>query len=326
MEELFDDLLNNTLLLDSDELPIDDKELDNVCKENVQETLAKEGCSDNTNHCTNQMQEEVINENQFAGIPADYPKICTENTSTNSTIIKSINEEYKDVPIAVPAGDVAQIDESATLPSIVKLPTNCINPTSEVIAVPLNGHQHCFQLIKVCPNFDESIPQHEKTSIDDNIFQKQRNDYYNVRYTRPYDNNFTWEYISVRKHILSEHISKFENLRSTSVNNELSDCVDVKKVNFHGFMLKQYQLFHQQLRIHVQLLTQTCLQTHFHPELWRLSVKSKDLLKELQECNIQIYNLKDAFNLIEQWEKILKKDTPENKEMMEFVHQEIELT
>lgn len=338
MAELFEDLISNTLLLDSEELvesagvTVDEN---NVCKENLHEIHQTQ---DNTT--PQQMSDSVnIPENNSVNIP-NYPaNYCPEmNPIDGNNLNGNSTADYKEIPIVLPidSGEATIVSGETVLPSVVKLPNEIITPSTEVIAVPVCGNTNCFQLVKVYPNVQLNALQQQQLQQAPNdpcqTIEEDKHAEIGPRYARPYDDNFTWEYISVDKHLLSEHIMKFEKLQHLPKTEKdagikgLAEEGNYKCVDAYGFTSDQYQLYHQQLRIHVQMLTQTNLQTFFHPDLWQISVETKQLLKELQKMNLNVYNLQGALQLVEKWEKNLDEDTPENRAMMKFVHEEIELT
>lgn len=147
------------------------------------------------------------------------------------------------------------------------------------------------------------------------------------RYKKPFDTNFTWEYISVRKHIYSEYEEKFESLRN------------VEPVNLNhlarsrGFTQSQHDMLQQQLRIHTQLLSQSYLQTYSHPTLYPMAKKPREMLEELHKMatkdpSFNCWNLQEAVQLVRKWEHDLSSDEfkEENEKMMDFINKETDLT
>ncbi|XP_030383258.1 uncharacterized protein LOC115630741 [Scaptodrosophila lebanonensis] len=236
---------------------------------------------------------------------------------------------------------------------VVGIATTALTQTSDLIAVPLPGQPNCFQLAKVIahnehgnqcldvvqlplaeqgasmtaePEFlmpaEPADPEPAKLVGPDNAPKADD------RYSTPYDTNFTWEYISVRKHIYNEYSDYFESLRNLK-----PVPPEGTQNNIEGFTHHQHELLQQQLRIHTQMLTQTFLQTYSNPKLYHMAKQPKQMLYELQEkanqnSNFNCWNLKAAVKLVDKWERDLSSDEfeKENKKMMEFINKEIQLT
>ncbi|CAG9863585.1 unnamed protein product [Phyllotreta striolata] len=88
----------------------------------------------------------------------------------------------------------------------------------------------------------------------------------------------------------------------------------------------QITLLEQQLRQHVQMLTQNFLLTYKHPELHENSFQMKEYLLNFQflrgdsqESVYNILNLDCAINLISYWENLLNSNTEEVKKMYSYV-------
>ncbi|XP_055636041.1 uncharacterized protein LOC129775376 [Toxorhynchites rutilus septentrionalis] len=96
-----------------------------------------------------------------------------------------------------------------------------------------------------------------------------------------------------------------------------------------GFTDFQLQLFHQQLRIHVQLAAQSFMQSYAHPKFWRLATSFKQMLLDLQEASstnpaIKAFNLDVAIECCTSWEDELQLETSENNEMIQYLLEEAE--
>lgn len=228
-----------------------------------------------------------------------------------------------------------------TIPGNVFIPQNALLFQPDLLAVPVPGHPSCFQLAKIVQNDSEDIDNRTNDNCSTNNSDNPMlgantstnvdsdKEYYKV----PFDNNYTYYYISVRRHMMKEYQQKFENLCQNEMRNSNSDtAMDTEQLaDAYGFTTYQMQLLQQQMRIHVQMMMQTFLQTYSHPMHWRLAQKAKQMLNELvkkgeQNRNFHAWNLNKAINLMEQWENDLEADTPDNKEMMDFIHREIQLT
>ncbi|XP_058055930.1 uncharacterized protein LOC131207336 [Anopheles bellator] len=90
----------------------------------------------------------------------------------------------------------------------------------------------------------------------------------------------------------------------------------------------QFQLLHQQLRVHVQLTATHFLQTYGHPQMWKLAKTFKGILNELhdigkQKPNMMPSNLPLAVECCQSWEDELAIDNSSNKELIDFWHNEI---
>uniref|UniRef100_A0A182NSG0 Myb-like domain-containing protein n=1 Tax=Anopheles dirus TaxID=7168 RepID=A0A182NSG0_9DIPT len=85
----------------------------------------------------------------------------------------------------------------------------------------------------------------------------------------------------------------------------------------------QFQLLHQQLRMHVQLTTQHFLQTYAHPKHWQMARTYKDMLNELAEIgkakpSVVPWNLPLAIDCCQSWEQELAVDNSSNKALIDF--------
>ncbi|XP_053692842.1 uncharacterized protein LOC128741221 [Sabethes cyaneus] len=94
-----------------------------------------------------------------------------------------------------------------------------------------------------------------------------------------------------------------------------------------GYTDFQYQLFQQQLRMHIQLAAQNFLQSYAHPEFWNRAEQFKTMLLEFQKMfsnnpTAKPWNLDAAVECCVSWEADLEKQTEENKEMMKFLLEE----
>uniref|UniRef100_A0A1A9ZAR3 Uncharacterized protein n=1 Tax=Glossina pallidipes TaxID=7398 RepID=A0A1A9ZAR3_GLOPL len=118
-------------------------------------------------------------------------------------------------------------------------------------AVPLAGQPNRFQLAKVVNDSDLVIVEQSKEKTSSVAFGVEASD---ERYTTPYDNNCTYEYISVRRHVMHEYMEKFEKLRHAQVNQISSTTTETEPSrDGYGFTQQQYELMQQQMRIHVQM-------------------------------------------------------------------------
>lgn len=249
----------------------------------------------------------------------------THNNNHNVQIVD--NENMTVIPVAMPNQDA-----SYSPCSTVAIPTSTLNTQVDLIALPIPGQPNRFQLAKVVNSSENHLTK--KMSEQSFLEEKARNSAIRARYSVPYETNYTGEYISVRRHAIAEHIEKFESLKYAQVNQISSTTIDTEPSEMNispGFTKYQYDLMQQQLRIHVQTLTQTYIQTYCHPELWKMAKKPKEMLVELQtksktNDNFKIWNLDKAINLINEWTEELDKDTEENKELMKFLNREVELT
>ncbi|XP_020799449.1 uncharacterized protein LOC110177191 [Drosophila serrata] len=246
--------------------------------------------------------------------------------------VGNMGMEVMPVPVAVMQQSHLEMGPGGTPCKVVNIPTHALSVPPELIAVPMPGQPNCFQLAKVVNNdstlfnaslITDPIPDATFEPIQAPTPNKNNAD----RYKKPYDTNFTWEYISVKKHVYAEYEEQFENLRY------------VQPVNYHhltrsrGFTQSQHDMLQQQLRIHTQLLTQSYLQTYSHPTLYHMAAKPREMLEELyqkanRDASFNCCNLKEAVQLVRQWEHDLcsKEFEAENTKMMEFINKETDLT
>lgn len=229
----------------------------------------------------------------------------------------------------------------------VVIDSSALNSKLDLIAVPIPGQPNCFQLARVVNsgtatdstiNLQQNAENCDKTKETTNNKLSKRE----LRYSKSYDTNYTNNYISVQRHIIAEYKEKFKTLQHAQDNKISSTTMDSAEKSTPalppppatentGFTQYQYDLMQQQLRIHIQQLTQTFVQTYCHPDLWKLAPKSKELLLELQDkaktnVNFKVWNLDAAVELMQNWQKELDVDTPENTELMNFLYREINAT
>ncbi|XP_053966533.1 uncharacterized protein LOC128868456 [Anastrepha ludens] len=279
------------------------------------------------------------------GYPSDVPPLdtlsnvvnvtqndCTFHPEVMSTPCPANRIDNRSTQLQVPVAYKDTPNEGAS--HVVTLPLSNLNLNPEWIAVKIPGQNNSYQLARVVPsaNMLEPPPLVKiQPQIAPEPLQQQPPTPpppADTRYSVPYDTNFTVEYISIRKHVYTEYISKFENLRNLP-----SKPTQVEELpsNAVGFTKFQHNILQQQLRIHVQMLTQTFIQSYSHPNYWKLAPKARGMLEEMEQkalddASFRAWNLKPALKLIRQWEEELNKDTLENKEMMEFIHTEIDHT
>ncbi|XP_061398675.1 uncharacterized protein LOC133334396 [Musca vetustissima] len=248
----------------------------------------------------------------------------THNVQSNIEQTEANDETVTMIPVATPKKNA---DNSPT--STVTIPSNNINTQVDVIAVPIPGQPNCFQLARVVNSTEELVDSGTKV-ITGSKFLKDKYKGTAARYDVPYETNYSGEYISIKRHAIAEYIDKFESLKHAQVN-QISSTTTEPVGSDNEFTKYQYDLMQQQMRIHVQMLTQTYIQTYCHPELWKLASKPKEMLLELQQkskvnANFKIWNLEKAINLINKWANELDQDNEENRALMKFLHREVELT
>ncbi|XP_017049833.1 uncharacterized protein LOC108093948 [Drosophila ficusphila] len=250
-----------------------------------------------------------------------------------STILPPCQENNLSMVIPVPVAVVQGENLGSSPCKVVNIPSDALGAPPELIAVPIPGQPNCFQLAKVVAN--------DSTFISPPLAEESTQDYSNLepiqppiltknledRYDKPYDTNFTSEYISVKRHVYSEYDDHFENLRNVqppNINN---------LARSRGFTKSQHDMLQQQLRIHTQMLTQSFLQTYSHPTFYPMAKQPKEMLEELhtkanKNASFNCWNLKEAVQLVRKWEHDLCSDEfkEENEKMMEFINKETDLT
>nr|XP_016999537.2 uncharacterized protein LOC108059025 [Drosophila takahashii] len=237
------------------------------------------------------------------------------------------------VPVAVMQEGGVQSGPGGSPCKVVNIPSDALSAPPELIAVPIPGQPNCFQLAKVVGN-DSTLSNYPLTEeslqnfsnvepMQPPLLTKGNED----RYKKPFDTNFTWEYISVKKHIYSEYEDQFENLRNVQPTN-LNHLARSR-----GFTQSQHDMLQQQLRIHTQMLSQSYLQTYSHPTLYPMAKKPREMLEDLHKkatknASFNCWNLNEAVQLVRQWEQDLCSDEfkEENENMMEFINKETDLT
>ncbi|KAH8401102.1 hypothetical protein KR009_003026 [Drosophila setifemur] len=236
----------------------------------------------------------------------------------------AVNNVIMPVPVAVMQDENCEKGPLETPCKVVNIATDALNKPSEMITVAMPEQPNCFQMANV-------VADGSNTTYDESLLEPMDiphlNRYTSDRYTKPYDTNFTWEYISVRKHVYSEYDHQFENLRTMPPANY--NYLTRSK----GFTQSQHDMLQQQLRIHTQMLTQSYLQTYSHPTLYHMAKKPREMLEELHRkaasnASFNCWNLQDAVQLVRKWEQDLCSDDhqEENTKMMEFINKETDLT
>jgi len=251
------------------------------------------------------------------------------------TVIPSGSEMDMVMPVPVAVMQEGNLQNGPGGPpcKVVNIPSSALSAPPDLIAVPIPGQPDCFQLAKVVANnsalvnyplTEESLQAFSNLEpIQPPVVPKSNED----RYKKPFDTNFTWEYISVKKHIYSEYEDQFENLRNVQPSN-LNHLARSK-----GFTQSQHDMLQQQLRIHTQLLSQSYLQTYSHPTLYPMAKKPREMLEDLhkkaaKDASFNCWNLNEAVQLVRQWEQDLCSDEfkEENEKMMDFINKETDLT
>ncbi|XP_043644198.1 uncharacterized protein LOC122613853 [Drosophila teissieri] len=236
------------------------------------------------------------------------------------------------IPVAVLQEENVKCGPDGSPCNVVNIPSDALTVPPELIAVPIPGQPNCFQIAKVVTNDSTmGLPLTEESLQNFSSVHPMQPPVVAAssvdRYKKPFDTNFTWEYISIKKHIYSEYEEKFENLRN------------VEPVNFNhlarsrGFTQSQHDMLQQQLRIHTQMLSQSYLQTYSHPTLYPMATKPREMLEELhkkatKDPSFNCWNLQEAVQLVRKWEHDLCSDEfkEENEKMMDFINKETDLT
>lgn len=284
------------------------------------------------------------NQHNYSFQPGVISTPTTSHTKENQMEYNNNNTNSDTQMVSIP---IAQTDISSGTTNhnnTVVIASSALNTQLDLIAVPIPGQPNCFQLARVVNSGTNNVNaitiQQNSENCDKtketNTSKMSKRD---LRYSKPYDTNYSNNYISVQRHIIAEYKEKFKSLQEHAQDDKITstttDCSEKSSpaltTENTGFTQYQYDLMQQQLRIHIQQLTQTFVQTYCHPELWKLAPKSKELLMELQEksktnVNFRVWNLEPAIELIHNWQKELDVDTPENTELMNFLYREINAT
>uniref|UniRef100_A0A034WK91 GON-4-like protein n=2 Tax=Bactrocera dorsalis TaxID=27457 RepID=A0A034WK91_BACDO len=351
--ELFEGLVNEGVSLESIELDTPQKFLlDNFGETTITEDKNMEPVSDKfaTPTIPDKDNSRIVRELNFdtpttrpynppqqqPNYITDVPPLVPLSNRNNMTINDySFNPNVVSTPstqLQAPVAYTNSPDQGGS--QIVTLPPSNFSSEPEWIAVKIPGQNNSYQLARVVPNANaigppplvRIQPQRMPARAPEPTTSPKTPEH--PLYSVPYDTNFTWEYISIRKHVYTEYLNKFETNRNMS--NNISQMEELSNQPI-GFTKHQHDILQQQLRIHVQMLTQTFIQSYSHPMYWKLSFKAKDMLLEIEnraqdDASFRAWNLQLAVNLIRQWEEDLNKDTKENKELMKFIHSEINST
>ncbi|XP_052902146.1 uncharacterized protein LOC128309726 [Anopheles moucheti] len=95
-----------------------------------------------------------------------------------------------------------------------------------------------------------------------------------------------------------------------------------------GFNDIQFQLLHQQLRMHVQLTTQHFLQTYEHPVFKDIASTCSNMLTELEDIgktkpNVVPWNLPPAVECCQKWKKKMAENRGDTKSLKKYWNEEI---
>uniref|UniRef100_A0A1A9ZY38 Uncharacterized protein n=1 Tax=Glossina pallidipes TaxID=7398 RepID=A0A1A9ZY38_GLOPL len=286
-------------------------------------------CKFTENGLPKQPQSDVITSTDLPSSLRRERELAISSIETNQNDDQKEILNKNNICALIPIAKPLSFSEGSSGKTI-SISSNAINNQVDIIAVPLAGQPNRFQLAKVVNDSDLIIVEQSKEKTSSVAFGVEASD---ERYTTPYDNNYTYEYISVRRHVMHEYMEKFEKLRHAQVNQISSTTTETEPSrDGYGFTQQQYELMQQQMRIHVQMVTQSFLQTYSHPEYWKMAKMPQNLLKELKEKSIdnnnyKALNLDSALDLVEKWkEEVNDNNNEENREMMLFMHKEIEAT
>lgn len=297
-------------------------QLDFNCKTDLGQNSQTE-----TSYTTNMLREETMTFMQIE---------CNQITSTNGANVYAntfqpdatmpCNLQPNPEPVTlIPIAQTVNTSECSNNNTIT-IASSSLNTELELIAVPVQGQPNCFQLAKIVKN-----PENVQNLVPDLQAQATSSNSSRAQCNKSPEIDDSNNYVSVKRNVIADYIKKFKSLQHAQDNKITSTTADYMESTQQnrntGFTQYQYDLMQQQLRIHIQLLTQTFVQTYCHPELWKLAPKPKSMLLELEEkakenVNFQVWNLKPAVELIQNWQSELDQDTAENTELMDFLHYE----
>ncbi|KAH8284640.1 hypothetical protein KR018_009506 [Drosophila ironensis] len=309
VSELFAGLLQEGVSLESIELETPQKFIDSVHESSINPI------------------DQVTRQIDFDGqaIPSQEMQVFQSSMVSDTSCVG--NNTLMSVPVVVPERGPSP---GGTPCKVYNIPADTLSQPPEMIAIPLPGQPNSFQLAKVVAG-DATVynvqSDQDYSLLEPVASETVQSTKTSERYTKPYDTNFTWEYIPVRRHIYSEYEPHFESLRKVAP----SDYTHLR--NCRGFTGSQHDMLQQQLRIHTQMLAQSYLQTYSHPTLYHLAKKPKELLEDLHQrakhkATYHCWNLREAVQLARRWEHDLSSDQykEENVKMMEFINKETDLT
>ncbi|KAG5897288.1 hypothetical protein JTB14_011454 [Gonioctena quinquepunctata] len=117
----------------------------------------------------------------------------------------------------------------------------------------------------------------------------------------------------------------------SAVTEESETAGEAPSLTLDNFQIALLELMEQQMRQHVQMLTQNFILTYEHPELHHYSIQMKEYLlnfKYLAEGKSRsmfyVSNLPDALKLLEYWENLHAENNDDVKEMRKFIKDTIE--
>ncbi|KAM7341508.1 gon-4 like protein muscle wasted isoform 2-T2 [Cochliomyia hominivorax] len=368
--ELYDGLMTGGLSMESIDLETPRKFLENYQDERLNTPnysperlennldVSRQLNFENVQNCSKQLEQTQSDETNVITTTnnIDSQQVCETHTETNiiSSTHNQHNYSFQPDIMSTPSShnksnqnseefNNKNSDNMALIPiaqtnntdnpqnSTIVITSNSLNTQLDLIAVPIPGQPNCFQLARVVdtPGKDlNTVPVQPISDENTDIAEKENT------VCKPNYINYNSGYISVQRHIVAEYIEKFKNLQHAQDNkiSSTTDTMEPMPQNTNpGLTQYQYDLMQQQLRIHIQQLSQTFVQTYCHPDLWKLAPKSKELLLDLQEkaktnVNLKVWNLESAIELTQNWQKELDVDTPENTELMNFLNREIYAT
>lgn len=347
--ELFEGLVNEGLCLESIELETPQKFANNSNTSDKLETPTFESITNRTpsktpstvsmelNAVTRQIDFDAANPALAVVVSnTQMTQHCVSDATISSTNITQNEYSFNPDIMSTPAighaintttiVPIASIDHTTRTPNTISIPDNALNTEPELIAIPIPGQPNTFQLARILATGGE-LTQQDITLLQSpeksNVIAPT-----DTRYSIPYETNYTCKYISIKKHVYSEYMQKFNKtitaITTTSTTTTTTSTSVTESTQTKGFTQEQHDLLQQQLRMHVQLLAQNYMQFYCHPDLWKYAQKPRDMLLELKEraandASFNAWNLNSAIELVTGWEQELSVDNVENREMMQLV-------
>lgn len=248
--------------------------------------------------------------------------VCIEETSTNKSTETSFDVSHSFIPQK--SDDVSQSFVPQTLTNnIIDTSFNMSQSFQPQTSIFVSDNQNnIMQVANIGGVLYQTSGVFQMPSIPQYIIQVPPKDQHQTTHVANLTDDFKTLQFTSRNAVLERRYGYLNHLKPPE---NVSFCYDHQ----FGFSEKQRALLEQQLRMHVQMLTQNYLQTYGHPGFYASADKFLKQLVELEEHALQvenkemsiwnILNLQYALDCCRDWSKDLENETPENNNYIEYV-------
>ncbi|XP_055856678.1 uncharacterized protein LOC129919724 [Episyrphus balteatus] len=337
-----DDPVNDPEYVAAEKVPFDAEELRdvNISKKELTELVAElfEGLL-NEGVCMESIELETpkkfIENNKSASSKEESPNISMNETNHHLSLVNTTQPQSAHNATIPASSNFTQLQEFSFQPGVMSTPQGPpIRPRTinnelfiktrddEIeIACPEFTYPTVPPPIPVQNSFEISYTDPTGTAENRVVFIPKTEALVS-EVINPWHRN---RYVPTQRLIKDEYVQKFEKLKHMKAPEEHLTNEPT------GFTNQQYHIMQQQLQIHVQFCVQNFFQTYSHPDLWKCAAQQKQMLKELEakgeeNATFNVWNLKPALELVEEWEKELNEDTEENSQLMKFIYRELRRT